>query len=134
MKLVWGILVCCAIVHAGPLPACGSQFQYSCLSPALGGYTIITPLASIGSTEITGYNSSNAVVFDQTIPTPPTGPAGSDVQNAVSYADALIAEQSGLLLTLPPCSGTSSGSCVSVIGTDGYANVQALNTYTYVAS
>src|SRR5580700_1894695 len=113
MRLLCGILLCSAIVHAGPLPSCGSQFQYSCASPTLGGFTVITPLASTGSTEITGYNSSNAVIFDQTIPIPPSGPAGNDVQLAVQSADAQLAIQSGQASTLPACASNAGPSCLA---------------------
>jgi hypothetical protein len=112
MRLLCGILLCSAIVHAGPIPSCGSQFQYSCASPTLGGFTVITPLASTGSTEITGYNSSNAVVFDQTIPIPPGGPAGHDVQLSVLNADAQLAIQSGQATTLAPCTSSSTTLCL----------------------
>ena len=108
MKLLRGILLACAIAHAGPLPACGSQFQYSCASPTLGGYIVITPLSGTASTEITGFNSSNAVVFDQTIPIPPSGPARNEVQLAVIESDNLLALQSGQASTLASCSSSAS--------------------------
>jgi len=98
-----GLVFAAAIAHAGPVPMCGTQFQYDCVSLTLGGYTVITTLGSTGQTEITGYSQSSSVVFDQVIPIPPTGPAGNDVQEAVLHADALIALQSGQASTLPSC-------------------------------
>jgi len=59
-----------------------------------------------GETQIEGFNSSNTLVFNTTIPIPPSGSAASDTptQNAVLQADALLAAQSGLASTLPACS------------------------------
>jgi hypothetical protein len=132
MKLLCAILLGCAIVHAGPLPACGGQFDYSCASPTPGGFTVITPLTGIGSTEITGFNSSNAVVFDQTIPIPPSGPAGADVQLSVLNADAQLALQSGQENTLPACTLSSTTICVLTSPPDGVFTSNAF-TYSYVA-
>jgi len=99
-----GLLLTAGLVQAAP-PACGTQFQYSCSSATLGGYTVITPLAATGQTQIVGYNASSAVVFNQTLPIPPSGTAASDnpTQQAVLQADALVAAQSGLASTLPAC-------------------------------
>jgi len=104
MRLLFALLLATGMTQAAP-PACGTQFQYSCSSATLGGSTLITPLASTGQTQIVGYNASNAVVFNQTLPIPPSGSAASDVatQQAVLQADALVAAQSGLASTLPPC-------------------------------
>ena len=71
---------------------------------------MITRLASTGQTQITGYNASNAVVFTQTLPIPPSGSAASDVptQQAVLQADALLAVSLGWAQaeTLPACSSS----------------------------
>ena len=66
---------------------------------------MITPLAATGETQIEGLSSSNAVVFNQTLPIPPSGSAATDTptQQAVLQADALLAVQSGLSSTLPAC-------------------------------
>jgi len=120
------------VAHGGPILACGSQFQYSCTSATLGGYTVITPLSGTGSTEITGYNASSTVVFDQTIPTPPTGPAGSDVQEAVLHADALIAIQAGLYSTLPACSSVSGNPCLAT-NVGGPLPILTSTTNSYVS-
>jgi hypothetical protein len=53
------MLLAAGLAQAAP-PACGTQFQYSCSAATLGGYTVITPLASTGQTQIIGYNASNA--------------------------------------------------------------------------
>jgi hypothetical protein len=92
------------VAQATP-PACTTQFQYNCASSTLGGYTVITPLAATGETQIEGFNASNAVVFNQTPPIPPSGSAASDTptQQAVLQADALLAAQSGQASTLPAC-------------------------------
>ncbi len=128
------LLACAAIVHAGSLPACGSQFQYSCASPTLGGYTVITPLSGTGSTEITGFNSSNAVVFDQTIPAPPTGPPGVEVSDAVLQADARLAVQSGQASTLPACASTPTLCIAFNPGLNPTSVlVTASQTYSYIA-
>jgi len=104
MRLLIASLLATGLAQAAP-PVCGTQFQYSCSSATLGGYTVITPLASTGQTQIAGYNSSSVSVFNQTVPIPPAGAAASDVatQQAVLQADALVAAQSGLASTLPAC-------------------------------
>jgi len=104
MRLLIASLLATGLAQAAP-PVCGTQFQYSCSSATLGGTTVITPLASTGQTQIVGYNASNAVVFNQTLPIPPSGTAASDnpTQQAVLQADALVAAQSGLASTLPAC-------------------------------
>jgi hypothetical protein len=102
----------------------------------LGGYTVITPLSSTGSTEISGYSTSDAVVFDQTIPIPPSGPAGADVQNAVIHADNLLAIQSGQANTLrarsssvaPPCLAFNPGGAVLVTAHDELSSYIAVDT------
>jgi hypothetical protein len=104
--LLSSLLLTAALAQAAP-PSCGMQFQYSCSSATLGGYTVITPLASTGQTQIIGYNASNAVVFNQTLPIPPSGTAASDIatQQAVLQANAQIAVSLGFAQasTLPAC-------------------------------
>ena len=103
MKIL-AILCLTAVAQAAP-PACTTQFQYNCSSATLGGYTVITPLASTGQTQIEGFSTSNAVVFNEALPIPPSGSAASDgpTQQAVLQADALLAVQSGQASTLPAC-------------------------------
>ena len=98
-------ILCLTVVAQATPQACTAQFQYNCSSATLGGYTVITPLASTGQTQIEGFSTSNAVVFNQTIPIPPVGSAASDTptQQAVLQADALLAVQSGQASTLPAC-------------------------------
>src|ERR1017187_9963766 len=93
------------VAQAAP-PVCTTQFQYNCSATTLGGYTVITPLASTGQTQIQGFSTSNAVVFNQTLPIPPSGSAASDTptQQAVLLADVQVAAQSGQASTLPACS------------------------------
>ena len=107
MKIL-AILCLAAVAKAAP-PACITQFQYNCAVATLGGYTVITPLAGTGETQIEGFNTSNAVVFNLTLPIPPSGSAASDTptQQAVLQADALLAVQSGQASTLPACSSAS---------------------------
>jgi hypothetical protein len=90
-------LLCLAAVAQAAPPACTTQFQYNCSATTLGGYTVITPLAATGETQIEGFNSSNAVVFDTTIPIPPVGSAASDTptQQAVLQAETLLAAALG---------------------------------------
>ena len=101
-------LLCLATVAQAAPPACTTQFQYACSSTTLGGYTVITPLAATGETQIQGFNTSNAVVFNTTIPIPPAGAAATDTptQQAVLQADALLAISLGYAQadTLPACS------------------------------
>jgi len=131
MRLLFALLLATGMTQAAP-PACGTQFQYSCSSATLGGSTLITPLASTGQTQIVGYNASNAVVFNQTLPIPPSGSAASDVatQQAVLQADALVAAQSGLASTLPAC-----GSAVPCLAPNpgGSTVVTNSTTSSYVA-
>ena len=98
-------LLCAATVAQAAVPACTTQFQYNCSATTLGGYTVITPLASTGQTQIQGFSTSNAVVYNQTLPIPPSGSAASDTptQQAVLQADGLLAAQSGQASTLPAC-------------------------------
>ena len=102
-------ILCMATAAQAAPQACATQFQYNCSSSTLGGYTVITPLASTGQTQIEGFSSSNAVVFNETLPIPPSGSAASDTptQQAVLQADALLAAQSGQASTLPACSSAS---------------------------
>src|ERR1039458_10176800 len=90
-------LLCAATVAQAAIPACTTQFQYSCSAATLGGYTLITPLASTGQTQIQGFSTSNAVVYNQTLPIPPLGSAASDTptQQAVLQAEALLAVSLG---------------------------------------
>jgi hypothetical protein len=130
-----GLIFPAAPAQAAPPPACGTQFQYSCSAATLGGYTVITPLASTGQTQIIGYNQSNSAVFNQTIPFPPTGSAATDVhvQQAVLQADALLAAQTGVVQaqTLPSCS-TSGPPCIAP-NPGGETVVTNSTTYSYVA-
>ena len=102
-------ILCVATVAQAAPSACTTQFQYNCSAATLGGYTVITPLASTGQTQIEGFSTANAVVFNQTLPIPPSGSAASDTptQQAVLQADAVVAAQSGLASTLPACSSAS---------------------------
>jgi hypothetical protein len=118
------------VAQATP-PACTTQFQYDCAAATLGGYTVITPLASTGQTQIEGFNASNAVVFNQTLPIPPVGSAASDVptQQAVLQADALLAAQSGQASTLPAC---GSPPCLA-LNPGGSLVITNSTTSSYVA-
>jgi len=130
MRLVLALLLAAGLVEAAP-PACGTQFQYSCSAATLGGYTVITPLASTGQTQIVGYNASSVSVFNQTLPIPPSGTAASDVatQQAVLQADALVAAQSGLASTLPAC---GSPPCLAA-NPGGATVITNSTTSSYVA-
>ena len=123
-----------AVALAAP-PACTTQFQYNCSSSTLGGYTVITPLASTGETQIEGFSTSNAVVFNQTIPIPPSGSAASDgpTQQAVLQADALLAVSLGYAQaeTLPACS-SASPPCIAP-DPGGHEVVTNSTTSSYVA-
>ena len=59
------VILCAATVAQAALPVCTTQFQYSCSSATMGGYTVITPLASTGQTQIQGFSTSNALIFNQ---------------------------------------------------------------------
>ncbi|HEY1221009.1 MAG TPA: hypothetical protein VGF03_18850 [Bryobacteraceae bacterium] len=126
--LLSSLLLAAALAQAAP-PSCGTQFQYSCSAATLGGYTVITPLASTGQTEITGYNTSNTVVFDVTIPIPPSGASASDspTQNAVLQADTLLAASLG-----PACNGTVQADCTAP-NPGGKTVVTNSTSSTYVA-
>ena len=102
-------ILCVATAAQAAPPACTTQFQYNCSSATLGGYTVITPLAPTGQTQIEGFSTANAVVFNQTLPIPPSGSAATDTptRQAVLQADALLAAQSGQASTLPACSSAS---------------------------
>ena len=93
-------ILCVATAAQAAPPACTTQFQYNCSSATLGGYTVITPLAPTGQTQIEGFSTANAVVFNQTLPIPPSGSAASDTptQQAVLQAAALVAAESGQAL------------------------------------
>jgi hypothetical protein len=121
-----------AAAYAGPLPACTSPFQYSCVNTTAGGYTIVTPLASTGSTEITGYNSSNSVIFDETIPLPPNGTGITDqyVQSTLAYAEAQVAIQTGQAGSLPACTGASQSACLQTFS-GSPASVVSTNAVTW---
>ena len=110
------VILCAAAVAQAAPQACTTQFQYSCSSAIMGGYTVITPLASTGQTQIQGFNTSNAVVFNTTIPIPPVGTAASDIptQQAVLQADALLAVSLGFAQaeTLPACSSSAGSPCL----------------------
>jgi hypothetical protein len=133
MKIL-AIFCLTAVAQATP-PACTTQFQYNCASSTLGGYTVITPLASTGQTQIEGFSTSNAVVFNQTIPIPPLGSAASDVatQQAVLQADALLAVSLGSAQaeTLPACS--SAGPPCLAVNPGGKTTVTNSTTSSYVA-
>ena len=120
-----------AVAQAAP-PACTTQFQYNCSSATLGGYTVITPLASTGQTQIEGFSTSNAVVVNQTIPIPPSGSAATDTptQQAVLQADALVAAQSGQASTLPACS--SAGPPCLTPNSGGHQVITNSTTSSYV--
>ena len=107
-------ILCVATAAQAAPPACTTQFQYNCSSATLGGYTVITPLAPTGQTQIEGFSTANAVVFNQTLPIPPSGSAATDTptRQAVLQADALLAAQSGQASTLPACS-SASPPCLS---------------------
>ena len=126
------ILCLTAVAQAAP-PACTTQFQYNCSAPTLGGYTVITPSPATGETQIEGFSTSNAVVYNTTVPIPPSGSAASDTptQQAVLQADALLAVQSGQASTLPACS--SAGPPCLTPNTGGRTVVTNSTTSTYVA-
>src|SRR5579872_7359022 len=132
-KVLVGVFLAAGLAQAASV-ACGTQFQYSCTSATLGGYTVITPLASTGQTQIMGFTASNAVVFNQTLPIPPSGTAASDVatQQAVLQADAQIAIQAGLASSFPACSFPNRTACL--LPNPGGANVVTNSTTSsYVA-
>jgi len=132
ISVVSELILAVAAAQAAP-PACTTQFQYNCSSSTLGGYTVITPLASTGETQIEGFSTANAVVFNLTLPVPPSGSAASDTptQQAVLQADALLAAQSGLASTLPACS-SASPPCIAP-GPLGSIVITNSTTSSYVA-
>jgi probable HAF family extracellular repeat protein len=118
MKPVY-LLICAASISHATLPACTTPYQYSCQSPTLGGYTVITPLPATGSIEIAGYTAGGTAVFDQTIPIPPSGVAVSDgaAQETVAAARVQVAITTGsaqVQLTFPACANTTQSLCVAL--------------------
>lgn len=72
-----------------------------------GGYYVLTPLASTGSTEITAYTSGGTQAYDVTIPSPPNGPGSFAVNWEISYARTLVYDQTAAPYTGPNVNGST---------------------------
>jgi len=131
--LIAAILFACAAA-AGPLTTCATQFAYSCIAPTVGGYTVTTPLPATGSTEVTGYLTGGAVVFDQTVPIPPSNSPASDVQQLIIQADDQVVLQSGMGASLPACTSSAPPCLFALGGQGGQIIVTSSLTESFVAA